>query len=451
MALRLTPHGEDLDALAGGDPTAGTFGSRRRGRNVPFSAGAPLGQSPGTPPGNGKDFIGARARGGYRNQDSQALAQTAGTGDEIENEAQRAAEDDGGEPDPADGIDFLTYVRDAKATSSMYIQQQNRRAWSQSFAAYQSEHFKGSKFAGREWRHRSKFFRPRTRTAVKKDMAAVAASLFGNIDAINCLPGNESDPRQRAAAAVIEELVNYRTDRASGKASFPWFLIAMGAREDALITGICLSKQTWKFKVRPDGDEDADVPGPDGVPRRVNRDVYVTDIDRPNVDLIPPENFTIDPAADWTAPIQSAQYVLIDWPMSLEEIHELQDSPVSPWNDIGDAILLATTDSGTSDTSAIRRAREGGQDRMTEAQNGQNFKICWITEVFMRVNGVDYTFFCAGDKAYLTDPKPTREVYPEQFGDRPLVLGIGNLDSTAFSRSRPSSRGSSTRACSTTS
>jgi hypothetical protein len=64
-----------------------------------------------------------------------------------------------------------------------------------------------------DWRGRSKLFVPKTRAAVRKDNAAVAASLFNSIDAINCLPGNESDPKQRAAAALMEELVNYRTDR----------------------------------------------------------------------------------------------------------------------------------------------------------------------------------------------------------------------------------------------
>ncbi len=39
---------------------------------------------------------------------------------------------------------------------------------------------KGLKYTRPEWRGRSRLFVPKTRTAVRKDMAAVAASLFNN-------------------------------------------------------------------------------------------------------------------------------------------------------------------------------------------------------------------------------------------------------------------------------
>lgn len=73
-------------------------------------------------------------------------------------------------------------------------------------------------------------------------MAAVAAALFNSIDATTRLPGDEADPKQRAAAAIMDELVNYRTDRTSGNAASSWFLVSMGARQDAEITGVCMTK-----------------------------------------------------------------------------------------------------------------------------------------------------------------------------------------------------------------
>jgi hypothetical protein len=118
-------------------------------------------------------------------------------------------------------IDFLGMVRECESQALLYVQQANRRAWSQSYRAFHNEHYIGSKYTRPDWRGRSKLFVPKTRAAVRKDNAAVAASLFNSIDAINCLPGNESDPKQRAAAALMQELVNYRTGRASGKARSP--------------------------------------------------------------------------------------------------------------------------------------------------------------------------------------------------------------------------------------
>lgn len=424
--LRTTPHGEDPDQTAGGD-AASESGSlpKARSRPIPFSAGPAMGNSPATPPGEGKDFTGAASRGSFKGtyaKEQFGANQLVPNNDEIENQAQRQAEEV--DPNPAEGIDFLKLIRQAESSSARYISQVNRRGWTQSYKAYNNEHFAGSKYTRPEWRNRSKFFRPKTRTAVKKDMAAVAASLHGNIDAISCTAGNESDPRQRASAAVLQELINYRTDGSRGKAAMSWFATSMGSRQNALITGVCLSKQYWKFELRKRAKPEVAIQ--DG--QRVTRDVWLLDIDRPEVDLIPPENFVIDMAADWRNPAQSAAYVIIKWPLHLEEVHRKQESPLNPWNKVSDSRLLGSADSGSTDTSAIRRARESGTDRIDESQRGTPFQIVWVYEVFMRYDGEDYTFFTAGDRDYLTDPKPVRDIYPEQFGERPIVMGYGNLD-----------------------
>jgi hypothetical protein len=50
--------------------------------------------------------------------------------------------------------------------------------------------------------------------------------------------------------------------------------------------------------------------------------VYIPDIDRPDIRLFPPENVIIDPAADWTNPVQSAAYLLLKYPMRLYEVEK---------------------------------------------------------------------------------------------------------------------------------
>ena len=351
-------------------------------------------------------------------------------GDEIENEAQ----DQASEPDGVDGaqsknsIDFLRLVRDAEDQALLYVAQVNRKAWSQSLRAFHQEHYIGSKYTRPDWRGRSKLFVPKTRTAVRKDNAAVAASLFNSIDAINCLPGDEGDPKQRAAAAIMDELVNYRTDRSSGKASFPWFLVSMGARQDAVLTGICVSKQCWKQEYRKTGEEKVLVDDGTGLYVEKTRDTFKLDIDRPDMLLVPPENIVIDPSADWTDPVQSAAFVILKWPMQIEEIKAKQDAPINPWKPISEEVLKNSVESGKYDMAAIRRAREMGLDRLDETQTGTHFQIIWVYECFLRVEGEDWTFYSVGDQTYLTDPKPVREVYPEQFGERPLSMGYGNLE-----------------------
>jgi hypothetical protein len=79
-------------------------------------------------------------------------------------------------------------------------------------------------------------------------------------------------------------------------------------------------------------------------------------------------------------------------------------------------------------SEAVRRSREQGLDRFDTTQNTRHFDVIWVWETYMRTAGEDWTFISIGNKALLTDPKPVRDVYPEQFGERPLALGYGSLE-----------------------
>jgi hypothetical protein len=353
-----------------------------------------------------------------------------------------------------DAPDYLHLITIAEQQANLYVQQVNRRAWSRSYRAFHNEHFAGSKYGHKDWSNRSKIFRPKTRSAVRKDGAAVAASLFGTVDAITCSAGDEADPSQRGAAALMQELINYRTDRTSGRAAIPWFLVAMGARQDAQIAGICASKQYWRLELRRSHDEpvppamsdvrgqmsestnltsdirhlssESDIRHPTSMVR--TRPVYVPDVDRPDIRLFPPENVIIDPAADWTNPAQSAAYLLLKYPMRLYEVEKKTRDPLNPWKALPPDLLKGSAEASKFDAAAIRRAREFGLDRFDETQNSAEFDIIWVYEAFIRIDGEDKCFFALGDKAFLTDPKPTREVYPEQAGDRPVTIGYGALE-----------------------
>lgn len=354
--------------------------------------------------------------------------------DELENAAQDDAEDDGYRQGDLDGDEpedekpsneeFLQMVREANTQSSFYSNQVNKRAWERAYMAYRQQHFVGSKYNSNEFKNRSRLFIPKTRSAVRKDLAAVSASLFSTVDTIAVEPGNEADQQQRGGAAVLKELINYRTDRANGKAAMPWFLTALGARQTALFTGFCVTKQSWKLELRRKGEES--FTDDDGSNRR--RDVWVPHVDRPDCLLIAPENCTIDPACDWTNPAQDSAYFLVRYPMRLDEILQKQKDVRNPWKEIPQAQLRACGEGARAEASAIRRARDQGLDRYDEAQTGDNFDVIWVTEAFIRTSGEDWTFFCAGDKYLLTDPAPVGEIYPEQDGERPLAFGYGTFE-----------------------
>jgi hypothetical protein len=321
--------------------------------------------------------------------------------------------------------EFLQMVTEADAQALQYVTQVNRQSWERGYRAYHQEHYDGSKYKSSDYNNRSKLFVPKTRTSVRKDMAATAASLFGSMDAVSTSAGNEGDPEQRASAAVLKELVNYRTDRKSTKASIPWFHTAMGSRQTSLITGICLSKQYWKLELRRAGQEEFEdeETGETGL-----RDVWKPFIDRPECELIPPENFVMDPAANWTNPAQDAAYLIIKYPMRIDEIRRRQHDPRNPWKRLDDSVLKAAGEGAQMAAEAIRRSREQGIDRFDKSQTTTHFDVIWVWESFVRTSGDDWTFISIGDKHMLTDPKPVEEVYPEQFGERPLTLGYGSLE-----------------------
>jgi hypothetical protein len=331
-----------------------------------------------------------------------------------------------GAPPP---VDWLKLVREAEKQGLDYSQQQNRSAWNRTYKAYRNEHFAGSKYTSAEWRNRSKIFRPKTRTAVRKDRAAAMASLFSTVDAITCSPGNESDPVQRAGARLVAEILNYRTDRTSGRAAIPWFRVAAGAREDALLAGICVSKQYWKLETRTE-TRLQNATDEFGQPIQIEAEVQVPIVNRPDCLPIPVENIVIDPAASWLDPIQSAAYFMAKYPMRISEIKRMQSHPTNPWKNVDVSKLRGAGQEQSMNAQGVRMAREGAPDRFSRVQTGTGeFEVFWVYEVFLRVSGQeDMTFWCAGGQALLTDPTPTEEVYPAHGGERPYVFGVGSLE-----------------------
>jgi hypothetical protein len=358
-------------------------------------------------------------------------------GDELENEAERAAvdgaepaeddfddEDDGHEAKPTDQ-EFLQMVAEATSQAAFYSNQINRRAWERAYKAYRQEHFHGSKYTQPDFRNRSRLFIPKTRSAVRKDLAATSASMFGTSDPIECSAGNEGDLKQRGGAAVIKELISYRTDGANGKAAMPWFETALGARQTSLFTGFCVTKQFWKLDLRRAGTEDFD---DEETGEKRTRDVWVPHIDRPESMLIAPENCTIDPACDWTNPAQDSAYFIIKYPMRINEIRQMQRDPRRPWKKVSDQELRAAGEGAKMEAASIRRARDQGLDRFDQSANSGTFDVIWVYETFIRTAGEDWQFWSIGDKTMLTDPAPVAEVYPEQDGERPITMGYGSFE-----------------------
>ena len=376
--------------------------------------------------------------------------------------------------------DFLKLARQAQQQARVFATASVRNKWQRSYRAFHNQHFDGSKYTKSSYRGRTKLFKPKTRSAIRKNEAAAAQALFSTMDTVSIQPSRE-DPKSSVSAYVMHEIINYRFDRSSGKNGIPWFMNCMGARQDSQITGMCFSKQYWEYEEEPDPNAyepevsndpvhsgrsqysmDSSInppPNEDGLedyPAWGNRkdmpvepvaeeaDGYIdaefeedrparVKYDRPVVWLVPGENVTLDPAAPWFDPVQQGGYIRVMYPMHLHEVRGMMKNRSGrmgggAWQPYPDSIISTSTIDWNA--KSVRQARESGRDRMSEeAANAGDLKIIWVYENFFRWEGIDYHFWSLAESYYLTDPTPVEEVYPHNMGERPYVGGYGVIES----------------------
>lgn len=342
---------------------------------------------------------------------------------------------------PELGPKMLKLIQAAESSSERYMNFV-QKSWERAYKSFRNEHFDGSKYNSKDYAARSKLFRPKTRSAVRKAMASTAASLFSTVDAIAISAGNDCDPACRANAALVQEIVNYRTARTSGRNAIPWFKTAMGATMNATMTGVVISKQYWKLETKvtghqprmmahPETGEPAEVweQDEDGNETQVMDPITKVVFDRPDIIICPSENIIIDAGCDWVDPAQTSAFLILKWPMKIDEIRQREKDPRDPWHHLEESQLFAgKTDRGGARQQSIRAAREGGTDRFDQTNNASDYSTVWVYECYVRYQGEDYTFFSITGNHLLTDPRPVEEIYPWNDGERPITFGYGALE-----------------------
>lgn len=350
--------------------------------------------------------------------------------------------------DLPEGVDFLQVAQYAESQNQSNAG--NRQAaWQRALKAFHNEHSPRSKYLDKLYANRTKLFRPKTRSAIRKNMASRAAALFSTADVVSVKAEFDSNPVKNASAAVWHEVLNYRLDRTSTRSGIPWFLIAMGAGLDADLHAISVSKQSWEYSTVPKKrmvevrepliDEATGQPfiGPDGIPAEIVRQQEETydkvTKDRPMVELIPPENVMLDESAPWYDPAQLSAWFIVRYPMTLDEARSMMKtggkSGEKFWLDVPDDVLTSAAEA--YDAKGVRLARQrNGQDRY-ERRSGptRDHDIVWMHENFMRYDGCDYHFWSVGSVAYASKVRLTEEAYPEQLGSRPYTFGYGAIES----------------------
>jgi len=319
---------------------------------------------------------------------------------------------------------WLSLARNAYDSSTDWVDTNLRYQWEKNLSNFNSVHPPGSKYLTSAYDKRSRLFRPKTRTVVRKLEAAMATAFFTNEDMMSISPSNPNDPMQIAGAAIAQSIMQYRLTN-----TIPWFSTMVTALQDAAIYGTVVSHQYWEFEEKDEtfasvDDEGAEVVDMEGKPLREK--VTSTIKDFPVVEVVEPENFRIDPASDWYDPISSSPYVIHLIPMFVQDVMERIDN--KEWKKLSMGELLSTQ---TQDDDTLRLTREEPREDPLEDQfeTVDEFKIVWVHKNIIKKDGQDWCFFTAGTQYLLTDPKPLQEMYPWlKDNERPYVMGKLNIE-----------------------
>jgi len=327
---------------------------------------------------------------------------------------------------------WLDLARAAFDSSSDWYDANLRKQWEKNLSLAQNKHPPGSKYFTEAYRHRSRLFRPKTRANVRANEAAAAGAFFSTDDVLRISPQNDNDDAQRASAEIMQELLDYRL-----KKTIPWFQTLIGAYQDAQVMGIVVSKQYWeyeeqvkKYKIDAQHEDGTIYLDPEtGEP--IQQEVTETKVllDRPCVELIPPENIRIDPAASWIDPVNTSPYVIRLIPMYLGDVLERMNvsdpkTGAPKWKKLSASQLLASAKDDRYEST--HRRRTGRSDDYEDNHEVNEYSTIWIHENIVRKGGKDWVYWTAGTEFMLTDPKPIDEVYLH--GKRPYVIGYSVIE-----------------------
>jgi hypothetical protein len=299
-------------------------------------------------------------------------------------------------PNPTDWVGL---ARDAYSASSNWFDSSVRAQVEGDLRQFQGQHPTGSKYLAEANKGRSKLFRPKTRTTIRKNEAAAAQAFFASNDVVTVTAEDADSAEHEAAAAVMGELLQYRLTK-----SIPWFLTLVGAYQDAQTVGVVASYQYWEYN-------------------------EAKGIDRPAIRLIPVENLRLDPGADWTDPINTSPYVIELIPMYVKDVKARMRN-VDPktgepkWNQLPEATIMGATKT-YGDT--IRLQREAPRpDSKYQQQANNNYSVVWVHKNIVEVDGVDYCYYTLGCEHLLSDPVPLKDMYFH--GRRPYAMGCAVLE-----------------------
>lgn len=315
-----------------------------------------------------------------------------------------------------DGM-WLRMARDAWESSETWFDSSMRQALERAYAHFRGVHAPGSKYHTEQYRKKSRIFRQKTRSAIRRGEAAHAVAFFSTHDVVHCEPDNDTDPVQVLAAEIHNALLNKRLNKPKRR----WFMTLIGAAQDAMTAGVVVSKQHWRYleaDVEMQNEFTDGTTGPGGIDKKVL-------LDEPGISLIPVENFRFDPAADWIDPVNTSPYLIEIEPTYVIELRERMKR--GEYRQLPKGLMAAAIQ---QDWDSIRKAREGQRiDKYDNDTAINDYQSVWVYHYIVRIGGQDWCYDTLGQEYLLSDPIPIEEMYPHSTtGNRPYVMGSAILE-----------------------
>lgn len=141
------------------------------------------------------------------------------------------------------GRNWLKLAQDAYNSSTSYIDSNLRKKWEDGIRAFNSQHSTDSKYNSDSYSKRSKLFRPKTRSIIRKNEAQGAAAFFSNMDVVDLQAVDQTNRRKTAGAAVMKALLQHRLTK-----YVPWYQIVLGGLQDAQTVGVACAHAYWDYK-----------------------------------------------------------------------------------------------------------------------------------------------------------------------------------------------------------
>lgn len=349
--------------------------------------------------------------------------------------------------------DWLQRAQRAYQASTTYVDANYRKPWEDSIRAFNNQHSTDSKYNSPAYDKRSKLFRPKTRTIIRKNEAAAAAAFFSSMDVTSVLPIDPNNQAEIASAAIMKELLQIRLTK-----TIPWYQITLGGLQDAQTTGVVCAHVYWNYEeVNPINvglaamsikeekqEESAEYPEqsklPEGAMQATEKGELTGETeqpeavvvvqtepqilkDQPAIDLIPIENIRIDPGANWTDPINTSPYVIHLIPMYAMDVKEKMKS--GEWKEMGASQMMAATEI-TPDSTRMTRQKNMDDPYTADVRDVADYEIVWVQRHIHKHNAEDWEFYTLGDIAMLTEAAPLKDsVFT---GKRPYVMGCCNIE-----------------------